>query len=280
MAEITDRMPARGPTDSPLVVFGRSWPTVASKRMLTGFSWSGSGLVHLAFIGVIVGLAATKLLNILYMFLALSAAFFAVWWLSRSGRWGNTQEWEGLAETPPRSARVACVGSVPSLKDFARHGPIRDEFFEVFSCVSPFALRTSIPSGLTGFGISVAILVLCTWILGMDRAMVGWFAGMFIGSAATAMLWPTVLRVSPGRLEVLERSMLNARTLARTEFDLRQSAVLVDLNQKVVFIARDGRTVEVWIKGGSDPDAVAAAILRAAVSTHAAPALPDDAIIG
>ncbi|MBY0313505.1 MAG: hypothetical protein K2W85_15680 [Phycisphaerales bacterium] len=163
---------------------------------------------------------------------------------------------------------------------FARQGPIRDEFFEAFICNAPFAMRTRTIAWVLPYGVGVVIALFIAFAFGLDRATFGWAAGLLVGSCGAVLLWPTILRITPGKLEVLERTMLNTRTLTHTTFDLRQSAVLVDLNQEVVFIARDGRTHEVWIKSAADPHAIAAAILRAAVSTHTAPALPDDAIVG
>lgn len=248
--------------------------------MLTGFSKSRPHLVNLAFFGWVLGVAVSKGPGFLFGLLWISAALYAGWWLLRWARWRNAHPWAEVAEIPPTSARVACVGRGPKLKEFAQQGPIRDEFFEVFSSVTPFALRAKVFAVLVGLAIGLMVMVVSAAVLGLDRGLVALVAGTFVGGVATSMLWPTILRITPGKLEVLERTMLNTSTLTHTTFDLRQSAVLVDLNQEVVFIARDGRTQEVWIKSAADPHAIAAAILRAAVSTHVAPALPDDAIIG
>lgn len=280
MSNASDRMPAAGPADSPLVAFGRRWPTRA--RPLT-LPRNPLRRRHFALFALVIGFLVFASLNIVkpgLPMIGVMVLVFGVWSLVWWRLYCRPTTWSLVGELPAYSARVACVGQVLDLRAFARQGPIRDEFLEVFSSYAPQALRTRAITWMLPLSSGLVLAIVTIWAVGLERSVFGWAVGLLTSASLSVLLWPTILRITSGKLEILERTMLNTRTLTQTTFDLRQSAVLVDLNQEVVFIARDGRTHEVWIKSAADPHAIAAAILRAAVSTHVAPALPDDAIVG
>jgi hypothetical protein len=104
--------------------------------------------------------------------------------------------------------------------------------------------------------------------------------GFAVGGLLTGVLWPTYLRLVPGRLDVIRYSLLGRGVVECVKHDLRSSAVLVDLNQHCVFLATDGITTEVSYGAVRDPYDFAHAVLLAAVSTHKPAPLPDDALVG
>ena len=104
--------------------------------------------------------------------------------------------------------------------------------------------------------------------------------GIAAGGFITAAIWPVYLRVVPGRLDILRYNTLGRTVSEIVKHDLRTSAVLVDLNQRCVFLAKDGITTEIGFGAVRDPYEFAHAVLTAAVSTHQPAPLPDDALIG
>lgn len=68
------------------------------------------------------------------------------------------------------------------------------------------------------------------------------FAAFSIGSLAAELAWPTYLRVSPGRLDVLEYGLFGLGRVRQRSFDLRSSRVHVNLCAFAVVIEPpDGR---------------------------------------
>jgi len=105
-------------------------------------------------------------------------------------------------------------------------------------------------------------------------------AAATIGGVSTAFVWPTYLRVVPGRLDVLRAGILGRGVRAAERHDLRSSAVLVDLGLRCLFLAKDGVTTEIAFGALASPREFAHSVLLAAVSTHEPAPLPDDALVG
>lgn len=100
--------------------------------------------------------------------------------------------------------------------------------------------------------------------------------GFAAGFLIAMILFPTYYRVSPGRLELLQFSNLFGRRCERTVFDLRSGRVIIDLKQGVIYIG-DREALFRWMPGRNR---LAYYVLLAAISTHVAPELPEDQLVG
>lgn len=196
-------------------------------------------------------------------------------------------EIDALGEVPgfPEStARVACVGDLWALARLARRGTINDHAFE------PVAIR-GVATGRSGsnrywalcvaFVFSFAALLIADWTIGWRLGL--WcmlWPAIALAAMIVAATWPSYARLVPGRLDVLHSNALGRAFVHSESFDLRTSAVLVDLNQRCVFLAKDGITTEIGFGAVRDPYEFAHAVLLAAISTHDPAPLPDDALVG
>lgn len=102
-----------------------------------------------------------------------------------------------------------------------------------------------------------------------------------IAAVGTLFAFPTYFRIVPGRLDVMQYFALSRSKPSISKFDLRSSRVLVDLNRDVILIEPSDGPVRI-LRVGSVVDRIglARAIFEAARSTHPAPPLPDDALLG
>lgn len=202
------------------------------------------------------------------------------------------RKWVGRAESqrwimpkhPDQSARVACVGSAKRLALVARCGPVEDIAFEPVVFYSPFSLPLRSQEWTAWIVAALAIGGgVMMWFEFTGREHFTAFAvslGSILGGMTAAALWPTHVRVLPGRVDVLRYSLLGRGVEEVRRYDLRSSAVLVDTNQQCVFLASEGVTTEIGIGAVRNPYALAHAILLGAVSTYTPPPLPDDALAG
>ncbi|RJP33774.1 MAG: hypothetical protein C4547_11780 [Phycisphaerales bacterium] len=99
-------------------------------------------------------------------------------------------------------------------------------------------------------------------------------------------LWPTYYRVVPGRLDVMRFNMLRNEPVSIAQHPLRDAWIEIDLRRCVVIIGRRNEPgepqteAELPILLMRRRTEFAHALLLAAISTHEAPPLPDDALLG
>lgn len=272
---------AIGPEDSPLVAFARECDFESkNSSMRMSLAWYDI----LPWLGYLLAFMVVQLRPIGLWSFATIAVVWALWiGLPRQLYRDSRRTWSPCPRAPDDHERVACVGTAWRLKRFSVQGAIVDEFYEPYVALVPFAMRASQLAALAG------ILVGCTVASALKvltdvhpGVMYGLFyVGAITGWFTAATVVPTYVRVVPGRLEVLERGMLGRRLIARTVFDLRALKVIVDLNRSTVFLVdAHGKVRELTLRAAANKDALAAAILRAAVSTHTPPPLPEDELVG
>lgn len=111
------------------------------------------------------------------------------------------------------------------------------------------------------------------------------YLGIVIGRFSRAFIWPTYLRVSPGRLDVLQYAFLGiGRPRVRT-YDLRTSRVALHVHGHLAVFPRNADTGELFPTASNplfdaEPMAFERTILRAALTTAPAAPLPDDRLTG
>lgn len=193
--------------------------------------------------------------------------------------------WLNTPETPDSTVRVACCGKPQALTRLARKGRVENIAFEpmVYRGVAALKLRLleRWAWGVVSVMCVVLLYMLAWWLSPrVANGYVVFVTAFAVGGIVTTCIWPTYFRLVPGRIDVLRYNTLGRNVMEVVKHDLRTSAVLVDLNQRCVFLAKDGITTEIGFGAVRDPYEFAHAVLLAAVSTHTPAPLPDDALIG
>lgn len=168
-------------------------------------------------------------------------------------------------------------------------GPLRSDAFEPFISPIYFALRG--PPGV----------VVTIWIIASLAIGTGWhFAKEHIGyvggppqfyeiwacfgiaASPFAFLWPTYVRVSPGRLDLFQYGSLGSGKPRVRTFDLRTHKVLLNLAGKTLVLTHQhGPAAQIDLGLWSPkPLELARAIFEAARWTHERPAIPNDELVG
>jgi len=92
---------------------------------------------------------------------------------------------------------------------------------------------------------------------------------------------PTYYRIVPGRLDVLRGAFLGPRLYVRRRFDLRLASVEVRFKDRCALLTvRYSKPVTLILSSIDEPYRFVESLFRAAVCTHPAPPVPDDALLG
>lgn len=125
------------------------------------------------------------------------------------------------------SCRVRFIGP---REWFDRLGPIEDEAFEPELFYAFLAARLT-KGQIAVWVTTTAVLYIAMFATGIANvAMVGglvFWTPFSFGMIATALLWPTYIRVVPGRLDVLAYPILGSGAPALHSYDLRSMRVIV-----------------------------------------------------
>lgn len=107
-------------------------------------------------------------------------------------------------------------------------------------------------------------------------------AAIFLAYLPTLLLWPTYYRVVPGRIDVLEFSVLGARLERVCKLDLRHDRVAANAATGYVIVRRESGEHVLVNYAGLPPRRAefAKAVAEAAISPHPTPPLPDDELTG
>ncbi|CAG0995973.1 hypothetical protein PHYC_02564 [Phycisphaerales bacterium] len=169
-------------------------------------------------------------------------------------------------------------------------GPLRDDPFEPVVTPVLFALRGKKHATVIVWIAASVLAMLVLWYVKKnttvfsDRTLQAWEAWACFGFAAAplAFLWPTYLRVSPGRLDVLSFGLLGSGKPAIRTFDLRAHSVLLNLVGRQLRL-KDASGAECLVDLGSwtpRPLELARAVFEAARWKHDVSELPDDELVG
>lgn len=218
----------------------------------------------------------------------------------------------GSGRESGREGRLLVVGKPALLAPFVRLGPVRDEAFEPIVFFAPRIVKLprtgTAVMVLTAISVAVLIEVLrrSTTLPFMRPGWLTIMAGVAVGAGVQMLIWPTYLRVAPGRIDVMRFTFGRIRPEV-TAVDLRNAQVLVHFKHSTICI-RPSATPDApaktptpdkpvpppvatvplpespWIalnlRGVWNPPDVAHAIIRAAASTAPTPPLPDDQLLG
>lgn len=105
--------------------------------------------------------------------------------------------------------------------------------------------------------------------------------GLILGFWLMIQLNARYLRLVPGRLDVLQGGLFRDRMWLVESRDLRRSKISVRFDKTAIEIESSDKTaLTIRFGGVNSPLQFVHDLLEAAVSTHPAPALPDDALLG
>jgi hypothetical protein len=189
-----------------------------------------------------------------------------------------------FAAGPDDAYRINCVGHPGDLGDC---GPLEDVSFE------PHIFPALLSGWLSGRAIAVSAMVMvgAAAVLYALASAVGlateyayvpfyFWAGMGIAVYASTWLWPTYVRVVPGRLEVMQFSSMRGRPPALHRYSLRSARILTDMRRWAVIVDEGKRSVELPILLMRERRRFVHAVLLAATSTHDPAPLPPDSLLG
>jgi hypothetical protein len=268
-------------------VIGTLYVVLLVLAFLSTLIYHKLGVVPLQIFGAVVGVAVL---------------FGVVRWLWPMARrsYMDNMELDKLPMTSNPARRVCCVGSQAAIR---RLLPITSDPFEpvivrlLFAANSGSAfIWTWIAASLGSVGliylISIAPGIKMTlgpvsiWSFGY---FVFAFAGFF-GALVAAAIFPTYLRIVPGRVDVLKFGLLGRGVRSLETFNVREDRVEVALKVGAAIVQEytpepraHGAAVArraIIFAGSFERAKLARAILAAAVSEHPTPPLPDDALVG
>jgi hypothetical protein len=189
---------------------------------------------------------------------------------------------------PSEDCRLCCVGTPEDLADY---GDWADVPFEPAMFFGKFSIRGhGWPRWLYP---STVILVLVAWLgfgmlglLGPNFQRLAFFAFMSalgIAELVTAFLWPTYLRLVPGRFDVLGYGPLSKKPIFLDRYDLRDATITADLRRSFVsIVSKHGeppRRLEFGISLMSERRKFVYMLFLAAMSSYKPGRVPEDGLL-
>ncbi len=182
--------------------------------------------------------------------------------------------------SPPRSSgRLTARGKIEELSHLA---DIEDVPFEPV-IVERYTTSKSFYSVIL-VGLFAAMALSCGFSNVMPIRQ--YISGLALG-IGTAIYWffarlrPVYYRIVPGRMDVMQFSVVSGKATLLRRFDLGDAEVEVSFKDQKVFLrsAKDGSEA-IAMSSLTEPYRFARAILHAAICTSPAPPLPDDQLLG
>ncbi len=191
----------------------------------------------------------------------------------------------GIIDPVAGTGRVLCIGKVKALARVAAIGPIEDRMFEPAVFLAAASTKSPPRKQAVQIITGVAIVALGVWLEHRFMARIFSVYFLFLTGIGGAMLvgtavYPTYMRIVPGRIDVMECGLLGRRIIAVRRIDLRIRPVLVDLNRQMLEIGPQDAIELIPFAAIWDRWAFAHVVLQAAISSHTPPPLPDDQLVG
>jgi hypothetical protein len=238
-----------------------------------------------------VSSAASGLLGISFWWVFVLLTLAGAWgsWVALRRRTAGGPAWAGdIARARDESYRLALLAYTP--EEVGRMGEIRNDPFEPVIVPVLFPLRGPGWAVVTAWLLAAALV----WFglerfqsgMGVVSAMsiggLGLWASAGLAALPLAFLWPTYLRVSPGRLDVMRYGLLGMGGPRVTTFDLRTARVVIHLDSRRIQVSPVDGTPAVINLGMVSPRRyeLARAVLEAARWRGEVTPLPGDALVG
>ncbi len=176
--------------------------------------------------------------------------------------------------------RVRCAGGEERLAALHRIGPIEDTPFEPQEFTGYLVLPPA--ARMVAVWIATSVLIGAAALLAnLTRALPSMSVFVFYGAFAAggvmvALLWPTKIRVVPGRVEVERSLVFHPERPERRVYTLRTSRVLVDLRKWRAHVTGPSpeTSLDLWLWPVRGRLELAHALLMGAVSTASPPPPP------
>jgi hypothetical protein len=180
--------------------------------------------------------------------------------------------------------RLCCIGVAHELAEYGEWADVSFQpalFFGQF-VIGSRGWSVSFRGGITllGFLVMIGLNLLATG----DWVNPGLYIEMLVvivgAEAAIAFLWPTYLRLVPGRLDVLGYSPLSRKPVFVDKYDLRDAKITADLRRSFVSIASPRGSLEFGISLMRERKRFVYMLFLAAMSTFQPAPLPEDELVG
>jgi hypothetical protein len=189
-----------------------------------------------------------------------------------------------LPHSPPVDARLSCAGL---LEDLAEYGEWADVPFEPALFYGRFVIgNRSVSKWFYASIFCASLLVGCLitkYGLGMDFGRLGYTklcAAFLLAEGLTALLWPTYLRLVPGRLDVLGYSPFSRTPLFFDSYDLHAMKITADLRNSFVSIQSAGGGIDLGISLMRERRRFVYMLFLAAMSSYSPSPVPADRLLG
>lgn len=179
---------------------------------------------------------------------------------------------------PRRPSRLTASGRADELHPIAvlTDVPFEPAIFTKVVSDGPFASLCAV----------ILFISTCFWDMGA-RLFGAWFPFFLIVFTIYGLPYllqrfaPTYYRIVPGRLDVLRGAFLGSRLYVQQSCDLRVAGIEVRFNDRFARLALpNSKPITLTLSCIDEPYRFVESLFRAAVCTHPAPPVPDDALLG
>lgn len=276
--------PVPGPDPDREVHFAHTGAAMKTRRSSAGLvlGWGIAGglyaaVVFLQMVAQVLGLPRSAINTVWAVGLAAMVAL-GLWMFVRWVR--TTRALPPSFVSSNERFRVRCIAGEERLDALRRIGPVQDAAFEPqeFSAYLVLPLSRGMVAAWIATSIVVAAVALLAKGVGLAAPVpVFVFYGAFAaGGMLTVLLWPTRVRVVPGRVEVERALVFRPERPERRVYTLRTSRLLVDLRKWRVHVTGPSpeTSLELWLWPVRGRLELAHALLMGAVSTASPPPPP------
>lgn len=186
------------------------------------------------------------------------------------------------------SVRLRMVGHAEQLERVMAMEPPGDVAFEPVVAYASMSLKLSRAANIVWTVVAIASAVLMETLrsaAGLPIPRAGFLtvaASVAIGGVVAVFIWPSYLRVVPGRIDILRYRLWSRRPTVEV-IDVRGAAVLAHLEKRSVYLtlpSEPGMCRVIGLTGMPGAEEVVRAIFLAAISSSPTPPLPDDELVG
>lgn len=261
----------------------RKWPSAdrISNRLFFVSMTLIAGIIFLvakafATIGLVMDIKVLAWLN-LVVFL-IGALVYLVRWYGR--RWHARRGVSGDC-TLCASSRLVCVGCTfdEQERELISRGMFEPELFKSYGATTINAREALLLLPATVLGFFLATLLFGLTII--DLFAIKLWLGIGIGHAIVWFVFPTIIRITPTKLEILRYGPLFSQSIAHESFDLTTAQIIVDEYWRMaVIIQDDSHRIELSTILLDKRNRFIISLFRSAMSSYHPPELGTDKLIG
>jgi hypothetical protein len=250
--------------------------------LVVGYGIAGLAAALFVFVRMVTRALGLPIITaaVIWAICAVAGMGWLLWWFVRWVRSNRTLP-KNFTKSDERY-RVRCVGSPERLEELDRLGPIEDTPFEPEEFLG-FLILPPRPAMVVVWVVVAVVIAAAAFGLPLGfppgGAIFVFYGAFAAGGLAITLIWPTRIRVIPGRVDITRSLFLRPGKGERRTLTLRTSTLLVDLRKWQAFITgpTPQTSIYVWMWPVPGRMELAHALLNAAVSTARPGPLTDDA---